>query len=215
MEPPIRIFGPEISTYVRIVSMVAQEVGAEYEVVPTASGSPENRKRHPFGKSPAAEIDGLVLYESVAIAQYLDDTRNDGGLQPTDAEARARMTQWLSIANCYLFPSTEHGLVLPRLVVPLMGEVADERLIERALPVIAYQTRVVSERLEASPYLAGPSYSLADVFMFVVLRAVQLTPEGRALLDGLLPLKRWLQQIDQRPSVDPTRWPGEVERLAG
>ena len=204
-----------VSTYVRVASMAAEEAGLSWSVVPTATGTRETLTRHPFGKAPAAEIDGHRFYETVAICQYVDDVHNAGALQPLDPLDRARMSQWLSVANAYIFPATEQGLVLPRLVVPLMGGTPREDLIEKALPTIAYQMTIVSQRLEEASHLAGETYSLADLFMFVILRAVQMTGEGKMILEHLPPLRLWLDRIAERPSVAATAWPDEAARVRG
>ncbi len=49
-----------------------------------------NLARNPQGLVPTLEIDGLVLTQSLAIVEYLDETRN-AGLLPPDAAGRARV----------------------------------------------------------------------------------------------------------------------------
>jgi maleylacetoacetate isomerase len=53
-------------------------------------GSAANLARNPQGLVPTLEIDGLVLTQSLAILEYLNDTRG-GGLLPPDAPGRARV----------------------------------------------------------------------------------------------------------------------------
>ncbi len=52
--------------------------------------SAEHLARNPQGLVPALEIDGLMLTQSLAIIEYLDETRG-GGLLPADAAGRARV----------------------------------------------------------------------------------------------------------------------------
>ena len=52
--------------------------------------APENLRRNPQGLVPTLEIDGLVLTQSVAILEYLDETRGPRFL-PKDASDRARV----------------------------------------------------------------------------------------------------------------------------
>jgi maleylacetoacetate isomerase len=70
-------------------------LGLRYHAVPVnlAEGqhkSPENLARNPQGQVPTLEIDGLTLTQSLAILEYLNDTRA-GGLLPPDAPGRARV----------------------------------------------------------------------------------------------------------------------------
>jgi len=190
--------------------MCAEECEVSWEIVPTDPSSPAHRKRHPFQKAPAVEIDGLQLFESFAICRYLAERIPDGHLQPATPEGRARMTQWIGVTDQYVFPTTEFGLVLPRLVVPMMGGTPREDLIEKALPTIAYQLSIVEARLQEAPYFAGNTFSLADIFMYCVWRAVSLTAEGQVMLASAPRTAAWLKTVSARPSALATQWPGET-----
>jgi maleylacetoacetate isomerase len=52
--------------------------------------TPEHLARNPQGLVPALEIDGLVLTQSLAVLEYLDETRGAGFL-PGDPAGRARV----------------------------------------------------------------------------------------------------------------------------
>lgn len=69
-------------------------LGLPYEthsvnLVAGEQGQPENLARNPQGLVPTLEIDGLTLTQSLAILEYLHDTR--GGLLPSDPAGRARV----------------------------------------------------------------------------------------------------------------------------
>ncbi len=59
------------------------------DLVAGAQRSPEHLAINPQGLVPALEIDGLTLTQSLAIVEYLDETRQAGFL-PDDAPGRAR-----------------------------------------------------------------------------------------------------------------------------
>lgn len=70
-------------------------LGESYEAIPVnlLSGDQrgaENLARNPQGLVPTLEIDGAVLTQSLAIIEYLDETRQAGFL-PTDPLGRARV----------------------------------------------------------------------------------------------------------------------------
>lgn len=70
-------------------------MGLAYDAIPVdlLSGmhrGPENLARNPQGLVPSLEIDGQVLTQSLAILEYLDETRAAGFL-PADAAGRARV----------------------------------------------------------------------------------------------------------------------------
>jgi len=54
-----------------------------------AQKAPENLARNPQGLVPTLDIDGMLLTQSLAIIEYLNDTH--GGLLPDDAPGRARV----------------------------------------------------------------------------------------------------------------------------
>jgi maleylacetoacetate isomerase len=59
-------------------------------LVDGAQSGPEHLARNPQGLVPVLEIDGFRLTQSLAIIEYLDETRGLG-LLPVDAAARARV----------------------------------------------------------------------------------------------------------------------------
>jgi glutathione S-transferase len=209
----LRIYVAQISTYGRIVSTVAEAAGIKHETIPTDSKAPDHRARHPFMKTPAVEITDngqtIAMYESAAICPYIDDVYNNGDLQPSDPLERARMRQWIAVTDHYVFPLTEERLVLPRIVVPMMGREPREDLIREALPAIQYYIQVVEDRLQETPFLAGATFSLADIFMYCTMVAVSLTPEGNAMLAHMPGLRRWMQVCSMQPCLEATRWPME------
>lgn len=69
--------------------------GVEYtpvvvDLLSNAHKSPEHLKRNPQGLVPALEIDGLMLTQSLAIIEYVIETRGVS-LLPDDAAGRARV----------------------------------------------------------------------------------------------------------------------------
>ncbi len=63
-----------------------------------------HRARNPIGHVPALEIDGLLLAESVAIIEYLEETRPTPALYPRDPIARARVRQLVELVNAGIQP---------------------------------------------------------------------------------------------------------------
>jgi maleylacetoacetate isomerase len=69
-------------------------LGLAHDTVPVdlvagAHRSPENLARNPQGLVPTLDIDGMLLTQSLAIIEYLNDTH--GGLLPDDSPGRARV----------------------------------------------------------------------------------------------------------------------------
>ncbi|WFL76817.1 glutathione S-transferase family protein [Altererythrobacter arenosus] len=209
MSAEVRIFGTVISTYTRIVQITCEEAGLSHETIATAAPSPENR--HPFGKVPVVEVDGLELYESVSIVQYLDNAHNRGALQPDDPGRRAAMDRWVAIANNYLFPLFEHGLVMPWIMHRFAGMPIDRERIDRALPNISRALAFCDAEIAVDGAWTTGAFDLADVFLYCVLRGVQLTPQGGAGIAQCPQLSAWMAITEQRGSIRATRWESEPQ----
>ncbi|MEO0591553.1 MAG: glutathione S-transferase family protein [Pseudomonadota bacterium] len=208
MTAAVRIFGTVISTYTRIVEITAEEAGLTHEVIATPANSPSNR--HPFSKVPVVEIDGLELIESVAIAHYIDNAHGGGALQPADPAARAVMDKWIAIANTYLFPLFEHGLVMPWIMHRVAGFDLDHEKINRALPNISRALGFLeAEMAQDGAWTSLNAFTLADVFLYPVLRGLQLTPQGEVGLAQCDHLTAWMTVCEERPSIAKTRWASE------
>lgn len=61
------------------------------DLLARAHKSPEHLARHPQGLVPVLEIDGQLFTQSLAIIEYLHETRPGGGLLPADPAGRARV----------------------------------------------------------------------------------------------------------------------------
>src|SRR3546814_8323356 len=67
---------------------------------------------NPYGRVPTQEEDGLVLYESSAIMQYLEATHPQPALTPPDAKGRALVDMHLRLCD----RSEEHTSELQSLM---------------------------------------------------------------------------------------------------
>ncbi len=205
--PQVRIFGSVISAYTRIIQITCEEAGLSHQTI--AIGAQSSQNRHPFGKVPVVEVDGLELIESVAIAQYLDNAHGRAALQPSDHAARAVMDKWIAVANNYLFPLFERGLVMPWIMHRMAGQPLDPERINAALPQISRALGFLEAELQRDGAWTGSGFTLADVFMYPIIRALELTPQGEAGISQCDMLAAWLRACENRASITATRWENE------
>ena len=211
MAAPI-IYGPALSTYVRTVRLVCEEKGAEYQLVEIdimtgAHKSPEHLARHPFGRVPAFEHDGFRLYETSAITRYLDAVLPGPALTPADPKGAARMQQAIAIVDSYAYGSMISAIVIQRMVMPMVGGVADETVIAAALPTAETSLSAFETLLDGRHFLAGDELSLADLHLTPVMAYFCATPEGQARLPKHPRLARWWGALSSRPSMAKTQPP--------
>lgn len=91
-------------------------LGIAYRTVPVdllkqGHKSPEYLHRNPQGLVPALEIDGVMMTQSVAILEYLDETRPGYGLLPSDSVARQRVRALSHAITMDIHPICNLGVV--------------------------------------------------------------------------------------------------------
>ncbi len=209
MAEPI-VYGPAFSTYTRSVILTLEEKAVPYRleevnILEDAHKTPEHLARHPFAKVPAFEHDGFVLYETVAIMRYVDETFDGPSLQPGDARGHARMAQVMSIMNAYAYPACISSCVIQRLVVPLMGGTPDEAVVAEAVPQATTSMEALEALIGGDEFLAGGALSLADLHLAPIYDYFSQTPEGETALGGTPNLQRWWAGMSQRASVQKTK----------
>ncbi len=205
------------SPYVRAALLSLEEKGADYEFAAMAPGALKQQphlSRHPFGRIPAFEHDGWMLYETQAIMRYVDAVVPGPRLQPTHPRAQARMNQLMGITDWYVMPQVSAPITRNRVVAPRFNRPVDEDAIVKAIPNARICIAEISRLLDAQPWLAGEEISLADLLLAPHLSMFALAPEGADILKEHANLKSWLARIEARPSMTATTWDRLLERVA-
>lgn len=148
MSDPI-IYGFPRSTFVNIVRLILtyKDVAYTFHDLEPAMGKPEHLALHPFNRVPILRHDDLTVYETSAIAAYVDDAFGGVKLTPKDVKARARMNQWISAINSYYYPYMIYHVTHERLVFPELGIASDEEVVAHALPKVETGLAVAERQL--------------------------------------------------------------------
>ena len=88
------------SPYGRAVLATLEEKNADYRLAPLTPGAQKAEphiSHHPFGRIPALEHDGFMLYETQAILRNLDRVLTEPALTPANAKAAARMDHAMNV----------------------------------------------------------------------------------------------------------------------
>jgi glutathione S-transferase len=201
--PDVVLFGFERSTYVNVARLVllAKGVAFDFHDTETEMYTLEHKRRHPFGRVPVLRHRDFWLYETMAIALYVDENFPGPALQPADPKQRARGYQWISNLNAYFYPYIVYYLVHERIVFPALGIEPDEALVAEALPKIERALGVLNDQLGKASYIVGDAPSLADFFLFPSLTALSFTPEGMSLLPRFADVQHWVSRMNELPAV--------------
>ncbi|MGJ4925988.1 glutathione S-transferase family protein [Bradyrhizobium sp. HKCCYLS2038] len=196
------------SPFGRSVLIALEEKGASYRLAAMAPGeakNPAHLARHPFGRVPALEHEGFMLYETQAIVRYLDRLLPEPLLTPDDVKRAARMDQVMNISDWYLFQGVCNVIVFQRIVGPqFFGTTPDEAVIERAMPQARTVVAELSQLLGEQPFMAGDQLSLADLQAAPQASFLALTPEWATLTAAHPNLVAWIERLEARPSFQAT-----------
>ena len=210
----VTLYGFPQSTYVRTARMALEEKGVSYDLLPIDIGSDEHLTLHPHGKMPAISHGGFNLYETGAIARYVDETFDGPQLQPIDVRQRGLMNQWISAIMDYYYSDMIRAFVIERVLAPSRGREPDEARIAEAMPRIERQVAIVEQGLAGRNYLAGETVSLADLFLAPIFFYAGLQPEGETLFGGKANIAAWKQRISARSSFQATLPPMPDQQAA-
>jgi glutathione S-transferase len=204
--PDVVVYGFPLSTYVNVVRLVLthKHVPFEFRNLEPEMGEQSHLALHPFDRVPILEHGGFRVYETSAIALYVDDAFDGPALQPRDVRARARMHQWISALSSYYYPYAVYHLAHERLVFPALGIAPDEKVVAAALPRIRLALDVMERELEHGAGFLVADHdqpTLADFFLLPTLTGLSLIPEGRELLEPNPNIAAWRARMDALPSV--------------
>jgi glutathione S-transferase len=162
---------------------------------------PQFLRLNPRGLVPVLLDDDVVVSDSTVILEYIEDRWPDAPLRPDSPIERARMRRWTKHVDEVLHPAWPGIawpiLVRPRWLAKTSGEVEamlaalldgkrrerQRRLFELGLDSPEFQAsmsvflntcRDMDEALEPSEWLAGPTYSLADIALLPYFVAMQV-----------------------------------------
>jgi len=196
------LWGFDGSTYVRTVKMLLAEKGyTAFEQVPLnvlqgEPKQPEHLARHPFGKVPVLDHDGMRILETSAIVRYLNDVLPGPSLVPATPKDRARMDMIIGIIDSYGYSAlvSVAGYHLFPDFVGGKNEAMRAAGIDNGRKVLA----LAMQTKGGSPFIAG-DLSLADLFLAPIIFYVALTPDAAAVFD-IDGFAAWWTAIQALPS---------------
>ncbi|MEL6977792.1 MAG: glutathione S-transferase family protein [Pseudomonadota bacterium] len=203
-----KIYQTRIAPNARRLRIFLAEKGVsdvEYITVNILKGdnlSEEFRAKNPFGRIPVLEFeDGSTLSESVAISRYFEEIQPEPPLFGVGARERAEIEMWNR--------RVELGFMMPSAIGfrNISGTFKDREYCD---PVYGKEIgkaglkglKLLDQRLEDAPFIAGERYSIADATLtagFDFLLATE-TVIPADILETSPGLKRWHETMKTRPS---------------
>ncbi|WP_151717996.1 glutathione S-transferase family protein [Gemmobacter serpentinus] len=152
-----------------------EELGLDYQIIPYRLDDGSTRQADflalsPLGRVPALEVDGLSIFESGAIAQYLLERHPEAGLAPAPGSAaRARFLEWLHFAET-------QGALLEQLNIQHIFlrpvEARSPVLMKLLTRRLAVTLQAMEARLTRQDSLLEGGFSAADIMLGFNIPAV-------------------------------------------
>lgn len=197
-KPSGTLYASPMSTCSRRVLMALAEAEVDYSFKPIDLHKGEQKSAEflalqPYGKVPAwVDAQGFTLFESRAIMNYV---AQGTALLPDSPAERALVDQWISVEYSYFAPA-----LLPIMYMRVLKKMPlDEAKVAEHTAQLVPTLDLLEARLGESAYLAGASFTLADLtFMCYVNMMAACGLSG--LMAERPKLSAWWETISKRPT---------------
>ena len=206
----ITLYGNPLSTYCAKVRVVLRHKRLPFEdrSPPDGYGSPAYRRVIPMGTIPGFVDDVVVLSESEAIAEYLEETQPSPAMLYGDAASRARIRSLSRVHDCWVEPQ------LRALYAHADPSRRDPAVVDRHAGEFHRRLLEFAVHANPDPFIAGADLSLADcAWATTLIQAELLLPalgQSFELPAGLL---AWRTTLQQQPAVEPGLQPCRASML--
>lgn len=197
-EPTLTLISHPLCPFVQRAAIVLLEKRVQFERVNIdLSAKPAwFLELSPTGKVPVLQVrqpDGsdAVLFESVVICEYLDETQDGAPMYPDDALSRARHRAWIEFAT----QAQTDGWMFLHAVDPATADTRRDAFRDKL--------RKIEVELGDGPYFAGSDFGMVDAVFAPMFRYFDIiSPKvAREVFDGLPRINAWRAALAKRPSV--------------
>jgi glutathione S-transferase len=182
----------------RIVWLL-EELGLPYEINkmafhPKDLKSDAHRQRHPLGRVPVLEDEGISIFESGAIVEYVLERHKNGGLKPSVDDSRfPEYLQWFHYCEGMVMPPV-NTVVVQTILLP--EDRRDPVALGQAQRLLSKALGPVDVALEGKDYLIG-DFSAADIMLG---HACFMSNRIGSVSDDMVNLKAYVARIAERPA---------------
>jgi len=194
----VKILSHPLSTFSRRVhiAVIEKQLELPFETVDMAHREHRSeafRAINPYGRVPVLIDEDFVLYESIAILEYLEGRYPKPALIPEGLEDRAHMMMHMRLCDLELATHTG-ALIFPKRFIPEDRWRREE--MAQASASIAKHFAILEQHLHGKTYLVGEQFTLADLCYIPFLHFLPLldTEPGPNLI-------AWHERLKERPSA--------------
>lgn len=202
----LELIGVPFSNYVRSLRMLCEEKGVNYTLTPARPHSPDATAISPSGQIPCMRHGDVTLFESKAIATYIDRAFPGPRFIPEDLVAEAKCEQWVSYGNVKVDRWIMRECVVPSVFFD-KTKGPDTPRIEASFAEIDKCAKVLDDALAGTGYLVGNELSYADMNVLPMLMTGANIPGCKAMLEKYPNLSAYMARLSERRSYQDTAPP--------
>ncbi len=204
--PNITLYGTPQSTYVRTTRLLLAGAGVDYELKDIGIFNGDNKtdeylQKHPFGKVPALDVDGEIIYETDAITYYINEQFANHKFSPPDLLTRTRMQQIIAIINSYLYAPAIGTITIENMMAAEQGKEPDQKALEGAIAPAKKALEAIEKLFTGETYLLGDRLTVADFYLIPIFVYISKTPQFETITAQTPKLKAWWANVQNLDTV--------------
>jgi glutathione S-transferase len=196
-----RLFHVPLSPFCSKVRLSLAEKKIEVELVEERywEQDPDFMRRNPAGKVPVLRLDGIMMSESAAICEYIEETRPDPSLLPSDPVPRLEVRRLVNWFDDKFHSEVTSKLLYERVNKKLMKQgYPDSKHVKEGAKAIKYHLDYMTWLLDHRRWLAGDKMTLADFAAAAHLSSLDYISDVDWNRSEVV--KDWYAKIKSRPA---------------
>ncbi len=196
----IKLYGTPVSNFYNVIKLALLEKGFEFEEVFTPPNQKEDfLAKSPLGKIPCLEVQEGFLVETNVILEFLEDINSEIPLFPENAYQRAKVRELMKVFELYIDAPVRR--LMPKV---FFGQEISDDTVDEVKASLGRGFKAVERLAAFEPYIAGSTFSYADIYAYYVLTLGRVATQKIYqwdLLDDVPGLKDWFEMMASRALV--------------
>ncbi len=193
-----------LNPFSRKVRVVLKEKGLDFAL--RVENDWERREAflalNPAGQVPVLDDDGLIVADSGAICEYLEESYPEPRLIGADAAARAEIRRLVAWFDLKFHDEVTRHLISEKLMKRFLGLGSPDSSAIRAAQVnLAYHLDYIAYLADRRKWLGGERFSLADIAAAAHVSVADYLGDVPWHISE--PAKDWYARVKSRPSFRP------------
>ncbi len=196
-----RLFHVPLSPFCRKIRLSLAEKKIEVELVEERYWEQDTDflRRNPAGKVPVLRLDGIMMSESAAICEYIEETRPEPSLLPSDPAQRLEVRRLVSWFDDKFHHEVTSKLLYERVNKKIMKQgYPDSKNVKAGARAIKYHLGYMTWLLDHRRWLAGDVMTLADFAAAAHLSSLDYISDVD--WNSCPEVKDWYAKIKSRPA---------------